>query len=340
MNIKDISIPEIYKKSDNHLTKAQFDELSDFLGCSPNDYGEWRLIPSCRYPTCVNDLGTAVIRFSCSYITSDGQHRHKSTFSYNFSTKHGGYVSTGLGYLHRLVAEAFLDTWDPELTVNHIDGNKLNNHSDNLEMVTQTENMKHFYSADCFIESRKLRNERAKQGMIEHYKCANHKSLGKKWVHKGNKSLLVLAIDVPSLLSQGYELGVYVSEEHHQKIVNRNLDNSYAKGAVRTQEFKDNLAKRMEGNKYSKGYHHTEESKRKISETHKGLLKSEETKRKLSEAKMGKSWGKMSDEGKSKIAEFRRGKIWVHSIATGEMKQVTSDKLEEYLCNGFARGMK
>ena len=96
----------------------------------------------------------------------------------------------------------------------------------------------------------------------------------------------------------------------------------------------------MKGNKYSQGYHHSEEAKRRISEAHKGIPKSEETKRKLSEAKMGKPLGPMSDTTKTKIAEFRRGKIWVHSITTGKMKQVTSEQLEEYLCNGFARGMK
>lgn len=340
MKISDISVPQEHKKLDNHLTKAQFDELSDFLGCSPNDYGEWRLIPSCRYPTCVNDLGTAVIRFSCSYVTSDGQHRNKSTFSYNFSTKHGGYVHTGLGYLHRLVAEAFLDTWDPKLTVNHIDGNKLNNHPNNLEMVTQTENMKHFYNADCFIESRKLRNERAKQGMIEHYKCTNHKSLGKKWVHKGNKSLLVLAVDLPSLLSQGYELGPYISDELHRKLVSNDIGNSYAKGSIRSQEFKDALSVRMKGNQYALGRHHSDEAKKRISDARKGVPKSEECKRKLSESHKGRILGPASDSTKANISKSKRGRIWVHSIVTKEMTQIYPEQLDEYMSKGFVRGMK
>ena len=321
------------------LSSQQYQELESFLGCSPDTYGEWRIIPSCKYPTCVNSLGTMVIRFACSYVTSDGQHRNMNTFSYDFSDAMG-YFRCTLGSLHRIVAETFLDTWNPDLVVNHKDGNKHNNSVDNLEMVTCKENTQHFLTNDCFIDAREKWKQGISDGLAEHYSRHESPITGKKWVHKDTESLLVFPDEIDFYILQGYELGAYISEEHHQKIVSRNLGNSYAKGAVRTQEFKDNLAKRMKGNKYSEGYHHTEEAKRRISETHRGVPKSEETKRKLSEAKIGKSWGKMSDEGKSKIAEFRRGKIWVHSITTGEMKQVTSDQLEEYLCNGFARGMK
>jgi len=48
--------------------------------------------------------------------------------------------------LHRLVALTFLhDSYAEGKEVNHIDGNKLNNHVDNLEWVTRTENLKHAY---------------------------------------------------------------------------------------------------------------------------------------------------------------------------------------------------
>lgn len=322
-----------------NLTQQQFVELKAFLATSPEEYGEWRIIPSCKFPTCVNSLGTMVIRFECSYVTSDGQHRDLNTVSYSLSDTMG-YLSCYAGSMHRLVAEAFLDTWDISLEVNHKDGNKHNNNVTNLEMVSHEDNMNHFYTNSCFEDARAKWRQGISNGLAEHYSQHESPIIGKKWIHKDTESLLVLPDDIEFYLLQGYELGAYISEEHHQKIVNNNLGNSYAKGAVRTQEFKDNLAKRMKGNKYSEGYHHTEEAKRRISETHKGIPKSEETRRKLSEAKRGKSTGPMSDTTKSKIANFRRGKIWVHNITTGEMKQVTSEQLDKYLCSGFARGMK
>ncbi len=46
-------------------------------------------------------------------------------------------------YLHRLVAKAFIPNEKEQ--VNHKDGNKLNNHVDNLEWVTRSENALHAY---------------------------------------------------------------------------------------------------------------------------------------------------------------------------------------------------
>ena len=61
-----------------------------------------------------------------------------------FSVKRDG-VNNSIG-VHRLVAFAFLG--DPEksdMQVNHIDGDKTNNHVDNLEWVTARDNVIHSY---------------------------------------------------------------------------------------------------------------------------------------------------------------------------------------------------
>ncbi|MCW3111333.1 MAG: hypothetical protein JWQ09_5839 [Segetibacter sp.] len=53
-------------------------------------------------------------------------------------------------YLHRLVAENFILIDPTKNQVNHIDGDKLNNHYTNLEWCTASENIKHAHSTGLF----------------------------------------------------------------------------------------------------------------------------------------------------------------------------------------------
>lgn len=56
--------------------------------------------------------------------------------------------------VHRLVAEAFLPNPNNKPIVNHIDGDMSNNKVDNLEWVTQKENMRHYIN-DLGVKNKK-----------------------------------------------------------------------------------------------------------------------------------------------------------------------------------------
>lgn len=47
--------------------------------------------------------------------------------------------------VHRLVGIVYVPGYEPNLDINHIDGNKTNNHFNNLEWVTRSRNIKHAY---------------------------------------------------------------------------------------------------------------------------------------------------------------------------------------------------
>lgn len=76
-------------------------------------------------------------------------------------------------FIHRLVALTFLgESSSPDLVVNHKDGNKLNNTPENLEWITQIENMHHYWT--------NLATDRLERGKLKKLKFKEEKELNHK----------------------------------------------------------------------------------------------------------------------------------------------------------------
>lgn len=82
----------------------------------------------------------------CGRVYSNHVNREMKTYIINSGYKAIKLANNGESkseLIHRLVAKEFCEGYSPELDVNHIDGNKLNNHYSNLEWVTRKENIHH-----------------------------------------------------------------------------------------------------------------------------------------------------------------------------------------------------
>lgn len=81
-------------------------------------------------------------------------------------------------YVHRLVASAFLENAENKPTVNHIDGNSINNNVDNLEWATFSENTKHAHDNNLITPCRGEKNPNAKLTEKQAYEIINRYAEG------------------------------------------------------------------------------------------------------------------------------------------------------------------
>lgn len=99
--------------------------------------------------------------------------------------------------VHRLVAEAFIPNPEHKETINHIDGNKLNNAISNLEWATQHENNLHAYRTGLHDPKKNGRTgkrrpltESEKKLISERTKEAMHTSVVQAKLHSTRKKAL------------------------------------------------------------------------------------------------------------------------------------------------------
>lgn len=115
---------------------------------------EWRPCPGYEGYYEISNLGR--VKSAAIFIRHDGNWaeeggyvkkikiRKQQTNRYGYKTIKLCKLGTCIqARVHRLVAQAFIHTDNPNNQINHIDGDKTNNIISNLEWVTAAENMKH-----------------------------------------------------------------------------------------------------------------------------------------------------------------------------------------------------
>jgi hypothetical protein len=113
-----------------------------------------------------------------SYISNGKSNKLRSSKKLNGTITKKGYLAVELEgkfyFIHRLVAICFIPNLNNKEQINHKDGNKLNNNVENLEWVTNKENMEHSYKNGFHINhfGEKARNFKYK------FICEEHKEWG------------------------------------------------------------------------------------------------------------------------------------------------------------------
>jgi hypothetical protein len=105
----------------------------------------------------ISECGTKVLNTKTNRYLSI-VNRSKNANSYKAISLSKDKIKTMIS-VHRLVAETYIPNLLNKPQVNHIDGNKWNNHVINLEWVTQSENNSHAYKTGLKIYTEKQRNE-------------------------------------------------------------------------------------------------------------------------------------------------------------------------------------
>lgn len=128
------------------VDENELNEIKSVLGSDYTPDLQFRIVSLEPYNSmkyCIDNTGSYLIRLT----SKSKQNTTLKPKLMATSIDNDGYVRTAYELpLHRLVAQAFLEDFDPQLTVDHIFPDKLNNNVNNLQMLTRLENVRKFFT--------------------------------------------------------------------------------------------------------------------------------------------------------------------------------------------------
>ena len=111
---------------------------------------QWKYIIGYNDYYKISDKGNIVNKYNKNLKTYTNKNGYKYIMLYNCNKRKNLLI-------HRIVAQTFISIINPGMTVNHIDGNKLNNDVKNLEIISSSENQLHAYKNNLRKENKNMK---------------------------------------------------------------------------------------------------------------------------------------------------------------------------------------
>lgn len=165
---------------------------------------------------------------------------------YELYISNSGYLYAGGVPVHRIVASAYkFEQYFEHATVDHIDGNKMNNSVDNLEWVTQSENAKRSYKngrMGAWSNPEKIYPKTARIKQAEKMKGANNPAAKKRMIvcDDGEKIICDTRNDVITKIEKKY--GKRYSISYIKYLIKTKRDNKLGFDIIECQSTIENIS--------------------------------------------------------------------------------------------------
>lgn len=130
--------------------------------------------------------------------------------------------------VHRLVATAYVPNPDNKPVVNHKDANRANPHKDNLEWVTQSENIRHAYQLGTMTAKRRLTQAQLHECLVRFLAGESMTALADEFDH----GLSRVSINLRNLAVRSGQVSAFTAELVRQKALRNAEANQHKKQQI------------------------------------------------------------------------------------------------------------